>query len=166
MSDHLLVGVLGERDAGKSTTWYTLFDNSNVVTTTKNLKTLHISDSECLDVFIINGSPEEREKDVEEIILKPNPTVVLCSIQYSDHGKKTIDYFIQNGYFLFIHWLNPGYRDLGKVSDNLGIIEDILNVNSLVGIRDGKCDPRNRVEEMRSFIRGWAATRGLIKNCR
>ena len=67
------------------------------------------------------------------------------------------------GYQIFLHWLNPGYRDHCKSEDSLRVISYVLNRHSLVGIRDGKIALDVRVNELREFIRGWAEPRGLIQ---
>ena len=43
--------------------------------------------------------------------------VAIC--QWSKHvsGVNTsLDYFIENGFFIFLQWLNPGYSDTEKIS--------------------------------------------------
>ena len=172
MTERLLVGVVGHSNAGKSSTWKDLF-GANVITSYHgNQRPLFLSKNqkEWVNVFLINGSPGEREEDVKKI-LNPksiinfeNPRIVLCSMQYPDDAVgATIQHFVEQKYDLFIHWLNPGYEDPQKYNDDSGFIPYILEQhNSLLGIRDGRVDRTSRVNEIQSFIRGWASTRGLL----
>lgn len=172
MTERLLVGVVGHSNAGKSSTWEDLFGANVKTSSYGNERRLYLpkNKQEWVNVFLINGSPGERGKDVEEI-LNPkglinfeNPRIVLCSMQYPDDAVgKTIQYFIEHKYDLFIHWLNPGYNDLTKYNDDFEFIPHILEQhNSLLGIRDGKVDRTSRVNEIQDFIRGWASARGLL----
>ena len=165
MNDRLVIGILGHPNAGKSKTWNKLFgrNDSQKVQTGKNERELWLSNTECVDVFLINGSPEERHIPIEEIIDNKTPSIVLCSMQYTQDVRKTISYFTRNDYHLFIHWLNPGFRDLNKVDDSLNLIPDILSHHSLVGIRDGKSDPAERVSEIRCFLHEWATFHNILK---
>jgi len=84
-------------------------------------------------------------------------------MQYTQKVIKTIRWFADNDYFFFIHWLNPGYGDKDREEDHLNILKIIMEYDSLVGIRNGKINAEERVQEMRDFIYGWAKSRGLIK---
>ena len=161
MKDRLLVGVLGNQNSGKSHTWNTLFGRR--VRTGTNLKRLYFNEYEYVEVFLISGSPEERRIYVEDIITIEKPHIVLCSMQYTPSVIETIKWFADNGYFLFIHWLNPGYSDKDKKEDHLNILKIIMEYDSLAGIRNGKTNAEERVQEMRDFIYGWAKHRGLLK---
>lgn len=172
MTERLLVAVLGHQNAGKSKTWVELFGRTVKTSIHGNERQLELSQKEWVSVFLINGSPAERGIDVSNIInpkgstnFEP-PRIVLCSMQYPhDIQGTTLQYFINHGYYIFIHWLNPGYNDPPKYEDDFGCLSSILyKHNSLLGIRDGKTDPpTSRVNEIRDFIRGWAYTRGLLK---
>ncbi len=172
MTERLLVGVVGHSNAGKSSTWKDLFDANVKTSCHGNERRLYLpkNQKEWVNVFLINGSPAEREKHIREIMNPKeinnfdNPRIVLCSMHYqNDAVGATIQYFIEQKYDLFIHWLNPGYEDPQKYDDEFGFIPYILKQNnSLLGIRDGKADRTSRVNEIQSFIRGWASTRGLL----
>jgi hypothetical protein len=171
MTERLLVGVMGHSNAGKSHTWTELFGAKVKTSFYGNERELWLSPKERVSVFLINGSPGERDKDVKDI-LNPSgcdkfesPRIVLCSMQYPcDIKGTTLQYFIKQEYYLFIHWLNPGYHDPQKYNDDFGCIPYILQENnSLIGIRDGKTSPTSRVNEIREFIRGWASIRDLLK---
>jgi hypothetical protein len=171
MTERLLVAVLGHKNAGKSRTWTELFDATVKTSAYGNERVLSVSQKEWVSVFLVNGSPAERGIDVKDIINPKSsnnfesPRIVLCSMQYPfDIEGTTLQYFIQQGYYLFIHWLNPGFHDPQKYNDDFGCIPSILHEhNSLLGIRDGKTSSTSRVNEIRDFIRGWANTRGLLK---
>lgn len=159
MKEKLLLGVLGNRNSGKSRTWNVLFEET--VKTGKYLRKLYLNKREYVEVFLVSGSPEERGKYVGDIITIKKPDIVLCSMQYTEDVSETIEHFV-NDYFLFIHWLNPGYGDGEIMDDRLDLICKILSYDSLLGIRNGKISAKNRVQEMRDFVYGWANSRGLI----
>jgi hypothetical protein len=160
MNERLLVGVLGHKNAGKSMTWKTLFEGK--VKTTKRERQLWLSKTDWVKVFLVNGSPEERGKDVSDIIGSNNPRIVLCSMQYRSDVSKTINYFITKKYHLFIHWLNPGFSDDTKSEDYLNLIPYIHQLDYTLEVRDGKVNPTSHVNEIRDFIRGWATARSLL----
>ncbi|MHC5717422.1 MAG: hypothetical protein ACYTX0_36250 [Nostoc sp.] len=172
MTERLLVGVVGHSNAGKSSTWKDLFGADVQTSHHGNERRLYLprNKQEWVNVFLINGSPGERGKDVKEI-LNPkglinfeNPRIVLCSMQYPDDAVgKTIQYFIEHKYDVFIQWLNPGYKDTTEYDDSRGFIPLLLKENnSLLGIRNGQLERTSRVNEIEDFIRGWASTRGLL----
>ena len=160
----LVVAVMGNRDSGKSQTWKTLFDDPEIRTAQKSLRDLRFTDKEFAKVFLINGSPQERKKAVEEIIqVGFDPAIVLCSIQYSDGAMDTLRYFAKKDYFIYLHWLNPGYKDTQSYNDHRKLIPQILEMNSMVGKRNGKDDEAERVEELTNYIYGWSKRNGLLK---
>jgi hypothetical protein len=158
--DRLLIAVLGNRNSGKSRTWNTLFGQT--VRTGKEVRSLEVAKGAYVDVFLVSGSPEERELCVGDIVKKAKPRIVLCSVQYVADAHKTFDYFIENDYSLFVHWLNPGHSDSSQCADVLGILNSLLYQQASVAIRDGKDNPESRVRELRELIHGWALSRGLV----
>jgi len=161
--EKLLIAVLGNRNSGKSHTWNTLFGST--VRTGKEERRLYFNASEYVNVFLVSGSPEERETYVGDLIAEKEPRIVLCSTQYRDDVKTTYKYFVDNGFFLFVHWLNPGYSDLDVPSfDSLGLVNWLLSQQSIIGIRSGKSSADSRVEEMKEYIYGWAKFRNLVLN--
>ena len=161
--DKLLVAALGHRNSGKSHTWNTLFEAT--VRTGKDERRLYFNDCEYVKVFLVSGSPEERETYVGELILTNDPRVVLCSTQYRKGVKDTFRYFLEREYFIFVHWLNPGYADQeSPYFDHLGLINWLFSKQSLVGIRSGKVEAKKRVKEIKQFIYGWAKARDLVIN--
>ena len=161
--DKLLVAVLGNRDSGKSHTWNTLFGST--VRTGKEERLLYFNECEYVKVFLVSGSPEERETYVGELITADEPRIVLCSTQYRDDVKNTYEYFIERGYFIFVHWLNPGYSDHDvQYFDSLGLMSWLFSQQSLLGVRSGKIVANPRIEEIRHFIYGWAKVRNLVIN--
>lgn len=163
MADRLLIGVLGNRNSGKSTTWNTLFGAT--VRTGRHARSLPLRSGECVEVFLASGSPEERELYVGDIVGETTARIILCSLQYRKGVNTSLDYFIENGFFIYLQWLNPGYSDPGENFDRLGIVGQILSVPSVVSMRNGTSDPAARVQEIREFIYGWAAARGLVFAC-
>jgi hypothetical protein len=157
--DRLLVTVVGNRNSGKSRTWNTLFGRT--VRTGSVERQLDLGNGEHVSVFLVSGSPEERETYVGDII-QGNPRIVLCSLQYRNDVFDSLDYFITNDFFVFAHWLNPGYDDQETQTDTMNLVGRVLDHDSLIGIRDGTIDEFGRVEEIRDYIRGWASSRNLV----
>lgn len=162
MKQNLLIGVLGKNGSGKSYTWKALFGRR--VNTGKNLRRLYLNENEYVEVFLINGSPGERHKYVGEIIKVDKPRIVLCSLLYSRKLTETLNYFSDNDFSMYIHYLNPGYCDdyNSPLFYNLRIINDVLSSNSVICIRDAKVDIDDRLIEIKDFIYGWANRRGLL----
>jgi len=160
MTDRLLVAVLGNRNSGKSTTWNRLFDGT--VKTGKYPRPLYLNRAQSVEVFLVSGSPEERELEVGDILPEPLPRIVLCSTQYRQDVTGTFDYFFAKGYEVFVQWLNPGCNDGGAYQDTLGLRDYLLNKGATLQVRDGQIDPAPRVKELRQFILGWATHRDLI----
>ena len=59
MNDRLLIGVLGGHNSGKSHTWNELFQSGGDVRTGKHPRPLVLWQGECVEVFLVSGSPEE-----------------------------------------------------------------------------------------------------------
>lgn len=158
----LVVIVLGHINSGKSMTWNTLFGYK--VKTGKWKRELKLNENESVEVFLVSGSPQERHKYVGDLIGNTNPSIVLCSVQYSDDARNTIDYFVNEGYDVFCQWINPGFKDMNRVScyDSLGLMNYLLSKSAIVSIRNGKIDPAIRTNEVRDFIYGWSKSRNLI----
>ena len=163
MMDRLLVGVLGNRNSGKSHTWNTLFGRT--VRRGKWPRRLELRPEKCVETFLVSGSFEERGEYAGDILDNQSCRIVLCSMQYTEDVRSMLDYLVKRGFFLYIHWLNLGYSDPGECWDRLGLVNEILSVPSIFSIRDGRIDPTARVQEMREFIFGWASYRNLILNC-
>lgn len=162
MQDRLLIGVLGNRNSGKSHTWNTLFGRP--VRTGRWARPLELRPGESVDVFLISGSPEERELYVGDILTDDNCSIVLCSMQYRHDVRDTLGYFLDRGFAAYIQWLNPGYNDPDTVQDDLELRDDFLSAQSTFSIRDGRIDPAPRVGDIREFIYGWAVFRDLINH--
>lgn len=160
MSDRLLVAALGNRNSGKSTTWNNLFEAT--VKTGKQSRSLYLNRSQSVEVFLISGSPQERKVDVETILNQSLPKIVLCSTQYHSNAIATIDHFFQNGYDIFVQWLNPGFSDSSKYTDSIGIQDYLLNLGATLQVRNGQIDPSERLKDIRQFILGWATYRNLL----
>lgn len=160
MTKRLLIGVLGHKNAGKSWTWKTLFGKT-VKTSTRERK-LWLSEAEWVNVFLLNGSPEEREIYVGKIINSESPSIVLCSMQYRSDVTQTINYFAEREYYLSIHWLNPGFCDDNQSEDYLNLMPYIHQLGYTLEIKDAKANPTLRVNEIRDFIHTWGGAKGLL----
>jgi hypothetical protein len=116
-------------------------------------------------LFVISGSPEERQLYAGDILGKQECRIVLCSIQYTETVRRTLDFVTEEGFDIFVQWLNPGRNDAGENQDQLGLIPWLLGHGATVAIRDGQVPPGTRTEEIRQFIHGWAKARGLTFAC-
>lgn len=179
---NLVVIVLGARNSGKSYTWNVMFDRKVRMGT--RLRPLNISGKR-VDIFLVNGSPEERRKYigdivvyvflvsgsseerrlyVDKIIKVRKPRIVLCSVQDTPEAEQTFKYFADRGYFMLIHWLNPGYsqeRKKGKIVYQL--LNNVPPHTFIFYEMDGNDNAKNRVQEMKDFIYSWAKRKDLFK---
>lgn len=163
LGHRLFVGVLGNRNSGKSSTWNTLFGAT--VRTGRNNRTLTLYGGECVRVFLISGSPEERQLYAGDIIENKDCCVILCSMQYIEAVRQTLNYVTENDFDIFVQWLNPGYSDPGESYDRLGLLPWLIGHEATVSMRDGKVAPQHRTEEIRQFVYGWAKARKLTFSC-
>ena len=163
MSSRLVIGLLGNRNSGKSHTWNELFGKT--VRTGKRPRQLELLPGECVEVFLVSGSFEERSKYAGDILASQDCRIVLCSLQYTDKMRETLSYLVDQDFHLYIQWLNPGYSDPARMDDDWEIVSEILQETSTLTIRDGKVDAHDRVREVREFIYGWARCRGLTFSC-
>lgn len=163
LEKRLFVGVLGNRNSGKSTTWNTLFGAT--VRTGKNTRTLTLYGGECVEVFLISGSPEERQLFAGDILANNKCRIILCSIQYTETVRQTLDYVVDNQFDIFVQWLNPGYSDEGESDDRLGLLPWLIGHEASVAMRDGKREQQGRTEELRQFIYDWAKAQNLTFGC-
>jgi hypothetical protein len=152
----LAVIVMGNRKAGKSRTWNVLFGRT--VRTSSDTRRLQLSDDRAVPVFLVSGSPEERQRYVGDIV-DDDARIVLCSLQYSPKIQESFSFFVDRGYTLYIQWLNPGFSDPGPMADTLGLGDRLLHIGATLSVRDGRTDPHSRVRELRDFITGWTAGR-------
>jgi hypothetical protein len=155
----LAVIVLGQRRSGKSTTWNTLFGRT--VRTGSEIRQLALTDELSIPVFLVSGSPQERHQYVGDIISDADPRVVLCSLQYTEEARESVRFFLDNGFQLYMQWLNPGYSDSQPEPDALGFLPFLLHAGATVSIRDGRQAADSRVREIREFLIGWASNRRL-----
>lgn len=162
MSDRLLIATLGNRDSGKSTTWNSLFGST--VKTGKNIRPLYLNGAQWVEVFLVSGSPEEREMYVSDILPQESlPQIVLCSTQYREDVRETFDFFFHEGYEVFVQWLNPGFDDNGSYEDNFELRDYLLKNGATLQVRNGQIKDASRVKELRQFILGWASYRDVVK---
>lgn len=159
----LAIVVLGNKNAGKSNTWYKLF-NKPKVKAGKQLRPLYFNSSEYTNVFLINSSMEEQNKNIEDRLIDCD--ILLCSVQYNKKGQHTIEYLHSQGYELYVYWLNPGCSDKHTYNDYLKIVEMISSYpNSSVitckAIPDDT-DTKKRSCEILKYIYNWAKRENLV----
>jgi hypothetical protein len=161
MADRLVIATLGNRNSGKSKTWNTLFQRT--VKTGSALRRLYLNKAQWVDeVFLVSGSPEERDMAVEDLVPSEPPTIVLCSAQYRDGVKDTFNFFFRREYDVFVQWLNPGYSDEAEYADDLNLRGWLIDNGAIFCKRNGRDDPAQRVDEIRQQILGWATLRDLV----
>ncbi len=145
----LVIIALGNKNSGKSNTWYEIF--GRVIRT--GWKKLILSEKE-LDIFVRNASFEEWGDNVEDVFNIDNmPSIVFCSVQYTEKGIKTINWFKDNGYYLYIQWLSPGYNDKKEYSDYLKF-ENEFGPHGLFVKCSGK-EKVKRINEIKKFLEQW-----------
>ena len=164
MKNKIVIIILGNRNAGKSSTLYELFKR-NVKSGYKNLTI----DQEKIEVFVKNTSFEETGQQIGDKIFIKNtsfeetgqnaedffekkelPQIILCAVQYKEDGKNTINYFVNNGYYLYIQWLNPGYKDTSEYEDYLSFEEQFSQFGEFHKT-SGK-EKKKRAESIKEFL--------------
>jgi hypothetical protein len=120
---------------------------------------------ECVEVFLISGSFEERNEYAGDILDNQSARIVLCSMQYTEQIANTVRYAVDAEFDIFVQWLNPGFSDAGSYFDRLGLANQLLAKRATMSIRDGTTNTKERVQEIREFIYGWATYRNLIFPC-
>jgi hypothetical protein len=126
---------------------------------------LELRPNECVEVFLISGSFEERKEYAGDVLAGNKARIVLCSIQYSQQVSETIDYITEEGFDVFVQWINPGFHDNEAYFDRLGLSNQLAWKRATISMRNGKSPTALRVQEIREFIYGWAVYRGLVFPC-
>jgi hypothetical protein len=180
MQDRLFVAVVGEPRSGKSTTWNELFgrrvktgERPHVLSVTQadRIKARFVSDSNKLgplsvEVFLISGSNEERKQYAEKVLRRVDCRIVLCSVQYVEEAfARTWNYVFEQEFCIYAQWINPGHGG-HENWDRLGLMNRLLAQRAVISVRDGRENQarlKKRVGEIRQYIHGWAAARGLLK---
>lgn len=170
----LAVIALGKRNAGKSNTWYELLGRvirtgyKKIVINKKDIEVFvrnssfeESGDEISKNVFVRNASFEEAGDEVEDFFdMDVLPGIIFCSVQYTEKGIRTIEWFKNNGYYLYIHWLNPGYFDNNEYSDHLEF-ETKFNKYGEFKRQSGK-EKKNRIYGIRTFLYSWFVPDGSI----
>ncbi len=143
MNDRLFVAVIGERNAGKST-WNTLFGKT--VNTGKRPRSLYVCPPKSvavrlingsneekrknlsevparsqLDVFVISGSNEEKKRYAQKVLDNVDCRIVLCSVQYVEEAfERTWNYVFAEEFSMC---RNGSICNQGKETwDKLGLV--------------------------------------------
>jgi len=164
----LAIVALGNRNSGKSSTWYELFGR----TIRTGVKRLSVADTKMLvhvrnssfeeygdeiekyfEVFVRNASFEEYGDEVDEYFGEHIPEIVFCSVQYKEKGIRTISWFRDHGYYIYIQWLNPGHRDAAEYTDDLNFESTFAPYGQFHKV-SGK-DRVDRIVAIREFLKNW-----------
>ncbi len=150
----LVIGVLGNYRAGKSKTWHTLFGRE--VRTGKHPRKIWIHNLQ-IPVFLINCAPLDRGVELKYIMPNKDPEIVLCSFLYHKDVKDNINYFFDRNYQMYLQWLNPGYEDENDkvLFYNVGIINYLMSKGAVIAVKNGKNNPKERVNEIRNYLYSW-----------
>lgn len=162
----LAVIVLGRPNSGKSKTWYEIFkrvirtgwkkltiSKSEITVFVKNSSFEEMGEEIKVDVFIRNASFEEYGDEANDFFDKKSPEIIFCSVQYTKKGIRTIDWFVKNGYYLYIQWINPGYTHKKEYSDFLNFKNQFEQFGEFHK-RTGK-EVNVRANEIKQFIVNW-----------
>ena len=161
MTRKLAIVVLGERDAGKSTTWNDLF--SATVRTGQYVRGLTIKEKWKVDnVFLVSGSLQEREKHPTEVITDKIHEILLISVQYIAGARDTLRFLIENKYEIHCHWINPGHDVDRAYFDYLGLSQEYLHSSVTITMLSSK-NLDDRIFRIQEVILGWALLNGKLK---
>lgn len=172
-SQKLFVAVIGEQRSGKSVTWEALFGKR----VQKGKKTLVLNEYLQTSVFVFVSSPQENYWTKEKFQTEFNRTnqqsrIILCSLQSHPTGnminrrvvtkEEVLDTAKDNGYDIFIYWLNPGFRT--GLDRHQNIEHEIMNLTerkAVIGFKkfDARNQPSIRAEYIRKMILGWIQSR-------
>ncbi|MBU1718082.1 MAG: hypothetical protein KKA07_03320, partial [Bacteroidetes bacterium] len=159
----VFIGLLGEKGSGRTYTWQKIFNTR--VHTSKNTRRFFLDGIDYIEVFLINGSPIERKTDVKNILGDKQPEFVLCSLEYKPGVEKTIDFFLAEGYRMYIIYLKPGYSDNKglELFEDYSLVGKLISAGVTVSIRSGKENPERRISEIRELALGWAVANDKLK---
>jgi GTPase SAR1 family protein len=182
-SNKLAIVLLGERNAGKTTTLKTFFRSHLDQPWRKRVlngwQTLETRERE-LRVYIVGQSPREAQTPIVEILADDEPAILICANQYapdSRGGQQTYDAFPTfnflkaKGYDIRVIWLNPGNNREGswysrrtlrgqhdRYFDYAGIASYCLASGWEVTLSDGK-DKEGNAALILEKIAGWLQIR-------
>ena len=156
------------RNAGKSSTWYGLFvrvirtgwkklqiNGEEIRSFVKNSSFEETGEEINEDVFVRNASFDEYGDEVDEYFGEDDLyDIIFCSVQYTEKGLRTINYFKDRGYFIYIQWLNPGYHDRNEKHEDVLEFEKTFGGYGEFHIVSGK-EKVNRVRTIKEFLVKW-----------
>ncbi|TAF03279.1 MAG: hypothetical protein EAZ77_17545 [Nostocales cyanobacterium] len=139
------------------------------VRTRNKVYTFKLTDTKFVKLFLICGSLEESKdnKSIQEFIKNNDEfqqaNIVLCSIQYADNmldKGTTLDYFISEGYHIYIHWLNPGINGKKFEKDCDLVNQTQHKDNAVLEIYEVEKDVfEPRIQSIVNYIYDWAIPR-------
>lgn len=175
-NEKLAIIVLGNQKAGKSNTWYEFFGRKirtgwkkikikeeKAIAFVRNSSFEETGDQISEYVFVRNSSFEERGDDPEGFFDNDIlPKIVFCSVQYTEKGIRTIEWFKTKGYFLYIQWLNPGYNDNKTYDDKLGFETKFKAYGQF--LKENGKEKENRTQVIKEFVYNWVRDSELKSN--
>jgi len=166
---------MGEQGSGKSSTWESLFGRKHL----SGLRLLQLNRYIFTKVLLFVSSPQENYWTKTKFLQTfknrergESPDIVLCSLQTSItnnmalrqvvSSKDIIDYMNDNGFDIFIQWLNPGFNS--GIDNTPNITNQVMSyceTDSVIGIKkeNATIDPAERTERLRDVILGWVQSK-------
>ncbi len=174
-NEKLFVVVMGEQVSGKSITWETLFDRRH----RSGIHMLQLNRYIHSRVLLFVSSPQENYWTLNAFLNTfrnrqrgENLDIVLCSLQttltnnmvrrHVASAKDIIKHMDENGFDIFIQWLNPGFTS--GIDNTPNITDQIMSyceIDSVIGIRNENATltPENRAGRLRDVILGWVQSK-------
>lgn len=170
MKKKLAILILGNRNSGKSNTFYELFgkviktghkkirfDKHDIKLFLKNSSFEEMKQEITDEIFVRNSSFEEITDEAQNYFDENNlPKIILCAVQYKEKGIKTIEYFRDRGYYLYIQWLNPGFKDVEEYSDFFNFKEVFSEYGEFHKV-SGK-EKKIRTNQIKTFLLNFITT--------
>lgn len=140
--------IIGKPDYGKSTTINKLFGHT--VRTSKGQKKLNFIDSrgesyEERAVATINGSFEESGRDILDYQTTfANSNLIICNVQHTNNGRKTIEFFKTQGYEIKAFWLKIGFNN--QIDTDAFLFDDLISNVTSVDVSKGVDDLVDKIK--------------------
>lgn len=166
---------MGEQGSGKSITWETLFGGRH----RSGIHMLQLNRYIHSRVLLFVSSPQENRWNMNAFLNTfrnrqrgENLDIVLCSLQttltnnmirrHVTSARDIIEHMDENGFDIFIQWLNPGFTS--EIDNTPNITQQVMSyceIDSVIGIRNENAtlNPEDRAARLREVILGWVQSR-------